>query len=44
MDDEDYIRDVALQIFSGMGYEVDTVTCGEEAVEKFSEAEKAETV
>jgi PAS domain S-box-containing protein len=42
MDDEDYIRDIAGTMLSDMGYEVSTATCGEEAIELFSEAQKTE--
>ncbi|MBN1308033.1 MAG: response regulator, partial [Chitinispirillaceae bacterium] len=40
MDDEMFIRDIAVTILARMGYEADTAACGEEAVEKFSQAEE----
>ncbi|MBN1577277.1 MAG: PAS domain S-box protein [Chitinispirillaceae bacterium] len=38
MDDEKYIREVASLILTRMGYEVDKVACGEEAIEMFAKA------
>jgi CheY-like chemotaxis protein len=41
MDDEDFIRDVAIQMLSKMGYEVSSAKDGEEAVEIFRQAQQS---
>jgi len=42
MDDEEFIRDLAIQMLTKMGYEVSVATDGKEAIEMFRQAQKTE--
>ena len=42
MDDEEFIRDLAIQMLTKIGYEVSVATDGNQAIEMFRQAQKTE--